>query len=544
MHDWLTSNRKGIAIVRVSSGRQEGNLSHETQEAEITRYARENEIELVETYRIVESAKDSDNRSKYQAAIARALSTEIRHVLFYMADRETRNLTDNERNEKLVRADVLVLHYVRERKVLHRGSPDSDFVIRDVQAVFAKQFIRVHTAKVEDAMRRKAEQGWFPSSQTPLGYKPHRDADGKATVVVDRNEGNVKWVQREFELRARGMSYEEIRAHVISEGLVPAERIHEYRPKMVGHRTHNPFYWGRFKWKGIEYEGKHPRIIPDWILERVAKVERGRKVRVLDPSAEHGILSHGGFIRCVCGCAVVYDPKRKTYKTTGRKQVFHYYRCTNGKRAHQRHVYVREDVLWQHLEHVVDAVTLPPELAERIAHELNSTHRGALAEAARQIQEAKRRLKELREREDLATRHLLDGTLDREAYGRAREEIQSEQRVWQQKLEGAQFQATGRYHETAQSVVELCKRAKELYLSRSTGDRLQLLKMLLSNLLLDGLTVQINYRKPFSSLVDLKKTEEWWTRWNNFLTECASLQGGKFLGEPFIIRKSEDQGDR
>src|SRR6478609_9512454 len=132
--DWRLGNDRALAILRVSSQRQKDGISHDTQEAEIKQYCSRHGLQLEETHRIVESAKDSADRKKFKAAIDSALTNDLRHILFYMYDRETRNLSDNERNEKLVKSGLIVIHYVRENKVLHKDSPDSEFFIRDVQA--------------------------------------------------------------------------------------------------------------------------------------------------------------------------------------------------------------------------------------------------------------------------------------------------------------------------------------------------------------------------------------------------------------------------
>jgi site-specific DNA recombinase len=541
MPDWSTSNNKGLAIVRISSRKQEGNTSHDTQEAEIRDYCSRYGIELVEVHRIVESAKDDEQRKKYTAAIQKVLAESIYHVLFYMYDREARNIIDVAQNEKLVNAGLICLHYVRENKALHRGSADSDFFIRDVQAVVNRQFIRTHTTKIRDAIRKKVESGWYPGSRPPLGYHCVRDESGRSYVRRDPKEKNVQWVQREFELRSQGHTYDEVRTRIISEGFVPKEQIPRYQLRSVEYRLKNPFYWGRFRWEGHEYPGKHELIIPTHILDQVSRVSRGYVHREIDPAQEHGLLAYGAFLKCVCGCSVVYEPKQKTYRS-GKTQVFHYYRCTNGKKLHEKREYIREDILWSMIDQLIDSITLSPELAERIAHRLNGTHRGAVAQAGRVISEAKAKLKELRDRDDRATALLIDGTLERDAFARARVEIQSESRQWQAKLESAQFQATGRYHETVQSTVELCKRAKSLYESRTKAERRMFIEKLVSNLRLDGATLHAVWRKPFESLVDLKKKGNGGDAWDKFLTDCSISQGG-ILGESVFIEKFEDQSE-
>ena len=142
-----------------------------------------------------------------------ALSNGIRHFLFYVSDREARNLTDSEKNERLVRQDKMVLHYVNENRVLWKGSPESDFTARDYQAVGAKDFSRRLSTKVIDAMEKKAENGWYPGNHPPLGYicQKQKDRNGRelkrgAIIVPDPNPRKVAQVVREYKLRAEGFS--------------------------------------------------------------------------------------------------------------------------------------------------------------------------------------------------------------------------------------------------------------------------------------------------------------------------------------------------
>jgi len=69
-------------------------------------------------------------------------------------------------------------------------------------------------------------------------------------------------------------------------------------------------------------------------------------------SKKRGAFS-SAWLRCSeCGCAVVYDPKRKLIKNTGEYKTYHYYRCSNGKK--QRNSFkgrnVSEGKIWGQLE--------------------------------------------------------------------------------------------------------------------------------------------------------------------------------------------------
>src|ERR1700730_1275024 len=94
---WMGSDNRGLSLVRRSWYGQEDNSSGMVQEKEIKLYCEEKGIRLVKTENIIESAKDSDFRKKFNFAIQWALKNKVRHLLYYMTDREVRNFTDLEK---------------------------------------------------------------------------------------------------------------------------------------------------------------------------------------------------------------------------------------------------------------------------------------------------------------------------------------------------------------------------------------------------------------------------------------------------------------
>jgi DNA invertase Pin-like site-specific DNA recombinase len=529
--DWMGSNRKALAIIRVSYRRQKDGISHEVQETEIREYCEEHGLQLVESRRLVESAMDSDNRTKYTDAIAQALRQSWRHVLFYMNDREARNLIDAERNEILVLQDRLVLHYVRDRKVLHKDSPDSDFLMRDFQAVTNKHYSRSLSSKVVDAMRQKAESGWYPSNNPPLGYalKPRLDANGRemkrgATIDVDPNEQNVKQVQLEFELRSRGFSYDAIRNEVVRRGFVPPSKIAQYRGATIQHRIANPFYWGRFLWKGEEYEGKHPIIIPKRVLELVGVVESGKKI--LAQGTEHGIFAGGWLVCADCGCNIVYDPKVKRYRS-GKSKTYHYYHCTNGRKMHPSlaGLNIEEQEIWRQFERVVEAISLPPEVLDRVLNALNAGQDQIAAKASKRKAELKALLAQAEAEEQQLLSYLLDGTVDKEAFAGGTRKIRDKKYELKRELDQVEGQLRGQKGENLDSTLELCKNAKQLYLSRSPEERRDFLETLLSNPRLRGVTIEYDLKRPFDEIVKLGDFDEWRAQKDNLRTSKDDLTG-------------------
>ena len=508
---------KGIAILRVSSHRQKDNTSHETQESEVRAYAESCGIKIDRIFQIIESAKATEFRKKYHAALKYALKEKIGAVLFYMHDREARNLTDNETNERLVRSGKIEIHYVRDKKVLTAKSPEFDFIMRDFMAVNNKQFSRVLSIKVNDAMTAKAESGWFPNNHVPLGYvhKKNQNENGheskRGTIIVrDSNHKNVKWVQREFELRAQGYTLEQIREIVLNEGLVPQHRIKDYRASTIEKRIKNPFYRGQFRWKGEIYKGKHELIIPKHILNKIDGI--GTKTYTKRFTADEGILA-GGWLKCAeeaCGCHLVYDPKIKTIKKTGETKIFKYYHCTNGRKAHQTlsGMNIREEEIWGQLSTALDAITISEEQAQKFAEALNDLERELKGGAAESIQKLEAERAELESRMNKLMDMYLDVQIEKELFEKQKARIKAQildidRQVADLKGDSSQVL------ENAESTLELAKQAKDLWKDRSDRERRDFLNELLSNPRVRGRTVEYDLKKPFAVLAEMATNQSW-----------------------------------
>lgn len=282
-----------------------------------------------------------------------ALNNGIKHILFYIGSREARNLTDNEANERLIKEDKIVVHHVSEGKVFFKGSPDSEFLLRDIQTAVNKNSSRENGTRVKNSFRTKAEMGWFPYRHTPLGYAHHKERDksgyaikGTATVIPDPDTANVRLVQREFELRAQGHSYDVIRQSNLNAGIVPSDQIKTYHRSTIEKRLKNSFYWGTFQITGESrvYQGIHELIIPAKTLKAVKGINDGNGCKIRKNVANGEDLFRG-WLMCdhpECQRQITYDPKTKIIKETGEKKVYHYYRCSNSRKVHMKLVNVAE----------------------------------------------------------------------------------------------------------------------------------------------------------------------------------------------------------
>ena len=521
MSDWkLDLNKRAVAIVRRSSQGQKENTSAETQQRDIRAYCEKHGLEIVKLESIIETAYKGEDRKKYRALMLFAQAQGIKHILFYIGSREARNLTDNEDNERLIKEDKLIIHHVSDNKVYWKGSPDSDFLNRDLIAAVNKHQSRENGTKMKASYRTKAEAGWFPYRHTPLGYIHTKDKDaignpikGTAKVSPHPDPAIVQLVQAEFHLRSQGYSYEAIRAKNLSDGIVPDKKAKTYSHHAIEGRLKNPLYWGYFFLTGDEkrYEGKHSLIIDPKILKAVKAINEGRIVRRSKVANGEDIFR--GWLSCGhpgCKRAVTYERKEKKLKSTGEAKIYHLYRCNNNsKNVHPQKVYLSEDKIWEQLEPAVDSLSITQDFANDIAAALNETHAKAQAAIKKQMEGFSAELRKLEGREDEVYTDLKRGVLDEVGYQRQIERVRDERRHYEEEIKRLTLAIGDEAMVSVKKVFELAINAKSLWNTMERKEKLAYLDRVVFEPKLNGLSVEYQLQKPFATLAKMKGTSKW-----------------------------------
>ena len=342
----------------------------------------------------------------------------VRHVVFWVWDRTTRNFTDYELLEDLIRRDELVLHVAHERWQLHAGSDEGDWLKAEMNTLVAKTYSRQLSRRAKESQDAKARDGWYPT-RPPIGYR-NAKLVGVNGVVRDRG-GTIEllaagrtMLRRMFSMRIAGHSLEAIGEAVVAEGLWSALGSKNRRVVAgdVERILKDEFYAGWFTWRDERYRGKHDPIFTadEWAALR-ATFTRGNYGSPLENA---GALS--GFLACAqCGCRITYDPK---IKTSGKR--YDYYRCANGHRVHTKRIHVTEAELLAQFEAAVANIEMPTALADEISRVLRETHDVVREERRREIATLKRTIDELQAREDRVVALYVDGKLDDVTYQRHR----------------------------------------------------------------------------------------------------------------------------
>ena len=434
-------NRRSIGIVRVSSRSQRDGSSPEIQEEYIRKYAKKNNLELCSVVTLSESAKNTTVRKKYQDAMKRALNEDIKNIIFYMQDREARNMIDLEVNENLVREGKIIIHYAQDGRILHKNSPDSDFTMRDFAGVINKTYSITLRSKICAAQKMKAQKGQFPCGRPPLGYTHLRPKDeyGKeikramTSIIVSPKLLEVRQVIREFELRAAGNTLAGIRQEIIREGFIVVGKEKRYTCSVIEYRLKNRFYWGFNKYNGVEYKGDHPLIIPQSILDAVALINS------IEEKTGHRYDKErcfGNWITCghpECELMIGYARKTKRLRSTGKDKVYNYYCCSNSRKVHKRRN-ITEEAIWKELEKAVNGFCITTEFANDIAIALNAVKIKETKEIENSIEDHELTLLNIQSQRKIHENLLASGGIDRESYKKRQKDFDDAEKKAQEAI--------------------------------------------------------------------------------------------------------------
>jgi DNA invertase Pin-like site-specific DNA recombinase len=521
-----------MLICRISDRKQKDGVSLEAQDHHGREYADRVGLRVIVAKPFQESAKKSQLRAEFHAAVDEARRQKIKHLIFYVWDRITRNFTDAEMLEEMIRDGEIVVHIASGGTVLHADSDDSEFFLFDINVAQAKQDNRARRRKTIDGMEQRCRNGWYPS-RTPSFYAqvPTLDENGRpkrrgGTVAGPTDDGR-RLVRREMDLHLKGFSLERIRRKCREEGLVPARYLATYTATQIDNHLKNIFYAGipnprpdperpketfrsQFVWRGNWYEGKHEPIFSanEW---EALKASFGQK-------AGHRVLKHQGLfgtgpitLSCAadgCGCKITYAPKTKPGGAT-----YHYYRCADGRRVHRGNgepqVNVTEHDILDQFEGAADAIEITSAFAEAVAHALNETHRAA-AEAKKKTAEVYRaELRALEEKENRIFDRFDNGEIDRSMFDAQVARVRESRRAYFEKLHDADTEVDASYLDTARDVLELAKNARSLLEGRSATEKRDFLARLVCNPRLDGRSVRYDLRKPFAVIAKMRGSDGW-----------------------------------
>ncbi|MCM8804392.1 MAG: zinc ribbon domain-containing protein [Candidatus Omnitrophica bacterium] len=200
------------------------------------------------------------------------------------------------------------------------------------------------------------------------------------------------------------------------------------------------------KYKNQLYPHKYPPLISKFLFDKCQEVMAGYHKKPFKYLSKPFIFR--GLIKCAdCGCTITPEMHKGHI----------YYSCTNFRKIHGRKTYVKEEELLKPIYEILENIKLTDEQIE----------------------------------EGVITKEIFENKL--KEYKEKQAEIEAKMRQY--------TDADKSFYITASLVLNLAKRAREIFECSETIEKRQILNFLLQNAELKGRNLQFTLKPPFDTIV-------------------------------------------
>ncbi len=386
---------------------------------------------------------------------------------------------------------------MREGLVLNLKSNSSDILRWDMGVMFARSYVLQLSDNVKRSKEQAAKNGiWI--GLAPIGYMHVVQENGDKTIVPDPER--APFITKLFELYATG-NYSLLKLQEEAEKMgFKSKKGHKIAKSVIDEILKKPFYSGMMQTKYGLVEHHYQLLISPDLYQRTQDVANGYHKKPHKSVSEPFVLR--GLITCAdCGCIVTPEIKKERYI---------YYSCTNAK-GNCKRVYVREELLIATLSTRFDRLSLSEQQIANVTRYLKGIHESAAQFHSESLQVLRKEQDRIQKRLNQIYDDKLDGLIDERMYlervatykGRQTEIVDQMKRHEKADLN---------FYITANLVMNLAARAREIFESSEADEKRQLLNLVFQNLQLKNGSLSLSEREPFLTMMDFKNRPEEWGR--------------------------------
>ncbi|MCC6934696.1 MAG: recombinase family protein [Candidatus Yanofskybacteria bacterium] len=486
----VTLKIKSLVYCRVSSKEQKDTgYSLEAQEKFLNDYAGDKNYEVGKIFKLSESASGNQLRKAFNEVLEYATKNKVDIILCEKIDRLTRNLKDAALVDDWVRAKPgREVHFVKENFVLNGQTKAHENLVWDMKVAIARFYTNNLSEEVHKGQKEKLAEGWLPT-KPPLGYKTIGDK-GKKTHII--NEAEAPFIRQMFEWYATG-NYSVLRLwkELHKAGLrsrsgrkVPTSRIHKLLT--------DPFYYGKIRWLGQIYPGKHVPLISKDLF---GKVQIILKRHTSNPHlSKHNPLFKSKIYCEHCGGMVTWETQKGHW----------YGHCNNHPeyRNCPKKTYIREErVKGQLIPFFEHLAPKSEKILSWIEGIIKEEHAQKITSRENEIARIRELLDQVRRRKDRMYEDKIDGVITLEMYNRKFAEYTAEEGNFETSLAQVSDKSD-EYQQLGVVVHELAYKAKQIYEVADVDEKRLLMSQIFTNLVKDGDEIKPNFTLAAKYLAD------------------------------------------
>lgn len=481
----VTRAKIAIILARVSDKKQDSN---QAQVSRLKEFARVKDFNNPKIYEIEESSTKAD-RQKFQEIISEIKQSKEPVALFVdTVDRLQRSFKESVVLDDMRKAGKVELYFYRENLIIHKESNSADIIRWDMAVMFARSYVLQLSDNVKRAFEEKRRNG-IKTGSAHIGYINIGAKDEKKDIIPDPNK--FHYILEAYNLFATGnYSIRTITDEMIKRGFTGKEGG-DITPSMMHVILTNPFYYGEMKAKGDIIPHKYEPIMKKDLYLKVQKVLANRRKNPSKHASKDFAVFKG--LPCAdCGCT--YSPEIKKGK-------YIYYSCTNYKGRCKR-ILVREEDLLEPVREIMEKIQLPQDKIDELIIELKKSSESKSLFHKNAISQLQKQYDSLQIKIDRLFDFHLEGKMNmtQDEYEKKLAEFKDKQYDIGIQLENY-TKADESYYITASTVLNLAKRALDIFESSEISEKRQLVSYLLHNPSVKGKKLMFTLRNPFNSIV-------------------------------------------
>ncbi len=484
---------KVLLIARVSDVEQRKALP--AQELRLKAYA-EQELKLTDfEYHEFDESAYKDARQKFSALVDRISKIkEPAIVVFDKIDRFTRDASQKEVRimSTLVQEGRIELHFPSDNLFITKDSPATDLFRLGIGMLLAKYYSDSSRDNVKRRFAQMRNDGiWL--HRAPTGYKNVNNGTDKNPIKdVEVNPNTSHYIIKAFELRSQGIPYAVIAKQLGKDGFRSSVKATQPPSKaFIEKIISNKFYYGVMVHDGKEYPHKYEPLISRSLFNQCQEV--GKQRRHEKTKYDSKDYTFKKIAKCgVCGRAVSPFKARNSV----------YLRCaSNGKCGNPN---TAESLVIDKVAEDISNVSIPEHLFDRVVIELRKRHDDNHIYYTQNIEQTRKEYDAIEGKLHKIYYDQLDGRITQTFYDKIANELESTKQELNERLNlltngNKSFKVTTSY------LLDLSRRAKELFETSDNNLRQKLLEYLLSNIELEDKKLSYTINDPFKVNVEANK---------------------------------------
>jgi len=220
-----------------------------------------------------------------------------------------------------------------------------------------------------------------------------------------------------------------------------------------------------------------------------------------------------GLLKCA-HCGLTMSPEKHKGKHV-------YYHCTeyNGKHGAK---YIKEEDITEQIGQVFKRLKLPQKVLKQLIDILGKTHKDKIEFQSMQFDKLTQEKKRLTTMMDNLYMDKLEGKIPESKYEKFSKSFEERMDDVDRQL-GQLRSAEKNYYVTTKYLLDLANRAYELFKSSEVNEKQLLIKLVLSNLKIEGKKVVYDVNKPFDAILNYHDSVLWRPLVDTFRTDYTSF---------------------